>query len=221
MDHPDPMMCGAKTRKGTPCDRTAGWGTTHKGIGRCKNHGGSSPGAEFAGGVEMARRQMVAWAQPLPISPHDVLIQAIQIAAGMVRYATDQIALLDEHDIVGPVITSVSERTDAMEIDLSGDGPAIAPADATLTKITSGPPALHIWFKARDEALDRAVHYSKVAIAAGIAERQVRVAEQQGEMFATAIRRILTELGVADHPQAPKVVRRELTVLAGGVPAAA
>ena len=37
-------ICGAKTRKGTPCLRPAGWGTNHPGIGRCKLHGGSSTG---------------------------------------------------------------------------------------------------------------------------------------------------------------------------------
>lgn len=37
--------CGARTRSGTPCQRPAGWGTDHKGEGRCKWHGGASPGA--------------------------------------------------------------------------------------------------------------------------------------------------------------------------------
>lgn len=36
--------CGAKTRAGTPCKRPAGWGTNHVGTGRCKLHGGRSPG---------------------------------------------------------------------------------------------------------------------------------------------------------------------------------
>ena len=36
--------CGAKTRKGTPCRRPAGWGTDHVGTGKCKLHGGASTG---------------------------------------------------------------------------------------------------------------------------------------------------------------------------------
>lgn len=36
--------CGAKTRNGTPCKKTAGWGTNHPGTGRCKLHGGASTG---------------------------------------------------------------------------------------------------------------------------------------------------------------------------------
>jgi hypothetical protein len=76
-------------------------------------------------------------------------------------------------------------------------------------------PALHIWIKTRHDAMDRLVNFSKIAIAAGIAERQVKVAEEQGSMFAAAIRNILTALGVAEHPEAPTVVREQLTLIAG------
>ena len=37
-------ICGAKTKRGTPCLRPAGWGTNHPGTGRCKLHGGCSTG---------------------------------------------------------------------------------------------------------------------------------------------------------------------------------
>ncbi|AFH21982.1 hypothetical protein OSG_eHP14_00010 [environmental Halophage eHP-14] len=33
-------ICGAETRNGEPCERTAGWGTGHLHEGRCKQHGG-------------------------------------------------------------------------------------------------------------------------------------------------------------------------------------
>jgi hypothetical protein len=41
-DKDDTDICGAKTRDGSPCARPAGWGTD--GDGRCKQHGGASPG---------------------------------------------------------------------------------------------------------------------------------------------------------------------------------
>lgn len=37
-------MCGAKTRKGTPCKNPAGFRTDHLGEGRCYLHGGLSTG---------------------------------------------------------------------------------------------------------------------------------------------------------------------------------
>jgi len=41
----DYRYCRAKNRKGKPCRLRAGWGTNHVGYGRCKLHGGKSPGA--------------------------------------------------------------------------------------------------------------------------------------------------------------------------------
>ena len=41
----DPFYCEAKNRQGKPCKLRAGWGTNHVGHGRCKLHGGKSPGA--------------------------------------------------------------------------------------------------------------------------------------------------------------------------------
>lgn len=40
--HKPRKACGAKNRKGTPCQLGAGWGTDHAGQGRCKLHGGRS-----------------------------------------------------------------------------------------------------------------------------------------------------------------------------------
>ncbi|MEL6705522.1 MAG: HGGxSTG domain-containing protein [Bacteroidota bacterium] len=36
-------LCGAKTRSGGRCRKTAGWGTDHPGTGKCRLHGGASP----------------------------------------------------------------------------------------------------------------------------------------------------------------------------------
>jgi len=52
--------CGAKTRKGTPCQmRPAGW------VGRCRLHGGLSTGPRTAEGrervAEAQRRRWAAW----------------------------------------------------------------------------------------------------------------------------------------------------------------
>lgn len=59
---------------------------------------------------------------------------------------------------------------------------------------------------------DRCVRYAKTAHDMGIAEQQVKVAEQQGEMIAAAIRRILDALSLSAEQRAiaPAVVAREL-----------
>lgn len=48
---PATETCNARTRKdGTPCQREAGWGTDHVGIGRCKLHGGAASTANLKHG---------------------------------------------------------------------------------------------------------------------------------------------------------------------------
>jgi hypothetical protein len=79
-----------------------------------------------------------------------------------------------------------------------------------VVETTKGPPALHIWIEVRAKAMDRLVSYSKVAIAAGLEERRVRVAEAQGSLMAEAVKGILVDLDVADDPRAPEVVRKHL-----------
>jgi hypothetical protein len=193
--------CGAKTRTGGRCAKTAGWGTGHHGTGRCRLHGGASPLAEISGAVQLARREAVVMGSPLDVEPHVAILECIRIAAGEVRYASEQIAALGEDDAAGAIVTTV-ERYGGGEENGGGE-------------TRHGPPALHIWIVARHQAMDRLVDYSKVAIAAGIEERRVKLAEQQGALLAQAIRGILAELGVADRPEVPAVVRRHLTVIAG------
>lgn len=54
--------CGAERRGGGECGRPAGWGTSHPGIGRCKNHGGSTPNHQRAAEREIAARAVARFA---------------------------------------------------------------------------------------------------------------------------------------------------------------
>ena len=191
-------LCGAKKRGGGTCKRPAGWGTNHVGAGRCKNHTGSTPSGQVSGLVELARPRAGTMGIPIDIDPHDAILECIRIAAGEVKYASDQIAELEEAEAVGPVQTSrpLKEEKGAENREIY------------VTEF--GPPALHIWIKVRHEAMDRLAKYSKAALDAGIAERQVKVAEAQALLMAEAVRGILEDLGVANHPKAPKIVRSHL-----------
>jgi hypothetical protein len=63
---------------------------------------------------------------------------------------------------------------------------------------------------------DRCVSFATKAIAAGLAERQVRLAERQGALLAGAVRGILDDLGLSPEQQAlvPAVVARHLRAVA-------
>lgn len=198
--------CGAKTRTGGKCQKTAGWGTTHTGAGRCKLHGGSTANGELHGNLELARRDAVVMGAPLPIDPHEAILQAIHIAAGEVQYCSDRIAELDSALVD---VTTVKTRP----LSHGKDGES---ESTTVEEITrSSEVRLHVWIDARSKAMDRMVAYSAAALKAGVEERQVRVAEKTGQLLASVIGGILEELGVAERPEAPAVVRRHLMLVSG------
>lgn len=195
-------LCGASKKSGGTCTKTNGWGTKHPGVGRCKWHGGASPQAEVTGVVQLARREAVVMGAPLEnLTPEVALLECIRIAGGEVAYASEQIAELDPDEAVGPVTT-----TRPLKWEKGAESP-------TERVFEEGPPALHIWIEVRAKAMDRLVKYSEVAIKAGLEERRVRVAEAQGHLMAEAVKGILVDLGVADDPRAPEVVRRHLMAM--------
>ena len=200
--------CGAKTRSGGKCQRPAGWGTTHPGASRCKLHGGASPNGELHGNLELAKREAAVMGQPLPLDPGDALLQCIQIAAGEVQYASLRIAELDDDQAV---VEQRQVKTRPLSLGKDGEDP-----EAIVEEVTTSTTAeLHVWIRVRQQAMDRLVNYSSVAIKAGLEERRVKIAEQTGQLIASAVRGILEELGVANLPQTPAVVRRHLTLVAG------
>lgn len=209
MSSPDPKTvarCGAKNRHGKPCRLPAGHGTSHVGVGRCRRHGGASPRAEVAGAVQLARREALVMGRPVDdLQPHEALLECIAITAGEVRYASDRIAELEPGEAVGPVVS-----TRPLKEEKGAEHP-------TERVEEHGPPALHIWVQVRHQAMDRLVNYSRIAIAAGIAERQVKAAEQEARAIAEAMRQFAIRMGL--DPADPKVreaMRGGLTVIAGG-----
>jgi hypothetical protein len=201
--------CAAKTRKGSACTRDAGWGTMHPGVGRCSSHGGASPQAEVSGLVQLARREMQVMGMPLSIEPEQSILECIRITAGEVAYASERISELEVSEAVGPVATLKLVPASGGD---EGEGSIPLPA---VDEMRFAAPALHIWIVVRQQAMDRLVNFSFAALKAGIEERRVRVAEQQGMLLAQAVQGILKELGVDQRPEVAGIVRRHLTLVAG------
>jgi hypothetical protein len=136
---------------------------------------------------------------PLSIEPQDAILQCIQISAGEVAYASEQIALLQAAEFVGEPRHTLVRKTDG----------------ATVTEIRQDPPALHVWIQVRQQAMDRLVAFSFAAIRAKIAEQRVQLARDQGLLLYQAVSAVLRAVGVADSPEVGAIVRRELTLVAG------
>lgn len=191
--------CGAKKKNGSGnCTKPAGWGTGHPGHGRCKLHGGSSP----SGSLAAAKSVVQSFGIQLDVDPHEALLTCLRISAGQLAYATDRVNELQPDMIIGRKLVTTEEA------GYSGEK-----GEHESSKTEDQGPDLHIWIRVQQECLDRTAKLAKLALDAGVEERRVRIAEETGQLFAGAIRGILADLGVADDPRAPAIVRTHLTAL--------
>jgi hypothetical protein len=92
--------------------------------------------------------------------------------------------------------------------------------DDDLSEVNIGGKVPAFWIRWYTDERMRLVNSAAVCIKAGVAERQVRVAEEQGRIFAGAIRLILTQLGLTPEQErkAPGVIRKVLEALPVGAP---
>lgn len=179
-------LCGARTMtpgaKSEFCTKSAGWGTTHKGLGRCKFHGGTAKGQRAKAVRDEAIQFMGA---PKDINPLDAIIWCIKITAGEVEWLSGQIAEIQQENWI--------------EEGLIGK-------------------QMNIFQRARADAQDRLVRYSKEAISLGLAERAVRLAEQFGTTIARLLEGIYAEmeLSTAQKKKWKIVIRKHLILMEGG-----
>jgi hypothetical protein len=78
---------------------------------------------------------------------------------------------------------------------------------------------LNMWAKERQSAVDRLAKFCKDALALGIAERSVRIAEQYGSSLARYTKGLLDDLQLTEEQmkRAPVIVRKHLMLLEGGL----
>lgn len=196
--------CGAWLhKKETYCGKPAGWGTSHVGYGTCKLHGGSTPGAGLGAARQEASERAVVMGLPIAIDPLDALIHCVRITAGEVEYATVQVAGLEQEQ----ALIQQAERTE-------GYTPEGRHAETKTSSTTS----LHAWIRTRQDAVDRLARYSKMAIDAGVEERQVRIAEAMGTTIGRLVQAVLGQLALtaAQKERAPLIVARQMSLLTAG-----
>ncbi len=177
--------CAATTRSGGPCKNAAGKGTDHPGYGKCKNHGGSTANHRKAATRQRAAEAVESLSIPVETTPEEALLDEVRHVAGDVKFLREQIMALGE-DITQEVITSEF----------------------------GGYQAPSVWLDMYWQAHDRLVRVAAATLKAGVEERRVRLAEQQGDLLAEAIRGMLADLGVEITPEVGTVVRRHLEAVA-------
>lgn len=186
--------CNAKKRNGSGrCTKAAGWGTDHLGLGACKLHGGSVPNHRKSAQVEMAMQSTEAFGIPRNVDPMDALLGELRLTSGIIEFYHSKIRELDDNgggSLVGPV---GSEGVNDQGVTYHPDFKA------------------NIYVRLHREEREHLVKVAKACIDAGIAERQVQIAETQGQQLANVIRVILAGVGVdLEDPKVRQVVRAAL-----------
>ncbi len=75
-------------------------------------------------------------------------------------------------------------------------------------------PAPTVYVALLGKERERLVKVAAECVRLGLDARRVDLAEQQGRLIAGVLRGVLADLGVADHPEAPAIVRRHLALAA-------
>lgn len=197
-------VCGARKRDGSACQRPPGFDTDHLGVGRCSRHGGNRQRAINQAAVALGEHYVThpgpLMGTPLHLEPADALAHCIAIAAGEVQYCTMKVMELEDA-LVRPAVDRLEET----------DGEYRSTKRARI----KAPPELHLWIKERQKAVDRLARLSKMAIDAGLAERQIALAENQAHAFATAMKEMTDMLGLTARQQ--KVMRERLPAILYGL----
>lgn len=183
-----PQCTATSQRSGKRCEKTPMKGQTI-----CASHGGKAKqnlaAAERRQQEQEARKAVVTYGLSQEIEPHKALLEELYRTRGHVCWLEQWIQ-------------------DSNDIDLHqtvGGGEFSQPRQVP-----------SVWLELYQSERK---HYAQLAIAcirAGIEERRIKLAEDQGALLARVINGILVDLGVADNPDAPKIVRKHLQLVAGG-----
>ena len=191
---PDRQCTAKSTRSGNRCKKYAVRGATV-----CGTHGGSAPQVRDA-----ARRRtedakaaaaVATYGLPVDVEPHEALLTEVRRTAGHVAWLGQIVEDLEERTLTHGITRTVQKA----------DGSRDVTAEA----------AVNVWVRLYQDERDRLVRVARAAIECGVAERQVRIVEEQATQLARVVSAILSDLGHdLEDEGVRKVVR--LRMLQGG-----
>lgn len=228
------MKCTGRRTDGQPCTQHAIRGTD-----RCANHAGRTKAEQKArGAVVLELRRWGLTGQDDLTDPGVTLLKLVTQSAQRADFYAGLLA--EAYDAAERLAASEHPPT---ADQVPGQRPNATDAERAAEDLdrifTTGGVAALISYKygaagkdgnlyAAEEALrglvrleaeerDRCAAFATKAVAAGLAERQVRLAEQQGALIAQVLRAALSDLGYdpAD-PKVARVVSTRLRSIAGG-----
>lgn len=197
--------CVAHARSGRPCgNRAMSYQTV------CRMHGGSQKSArakaDRARAEEEAKRQATILGLPRDVSPSEALLEEIRWSAGHVDWLRGKVQEIED---VRDLVWGATKAELVMGTDKDKH------TSLEHETLESG---ASIWYELYDRERKHLVTVCAAALRAGVEERRVRLAENQGMAVAGAIQRILELLQLTDEQRAkvPDIVPAQLRLLAGG-----
>lgn len=198
--------CAAHRKSdGQPCNRRP-----KKGATVCHGCGGAARQVQEAAQrrrEEEAAREAVAKALadrhaiPLDVDPTGQILHLVRVTAGIAEWIwREQILRLAPEAVAWGITERRTKST---------------PDGTEITEVEKA--ELNVWWRQHSEVMDRCAKYCQIALTAGVAERQIRLAERQGELLADGITWLLRELGHDGDEQALHAAHRMLTCLDGGL----
>lgn len=169
----------------------------------CRKHGGAAPQAKAAAARRLAedkaREALETYGRPIDTTPTEALLEEVRWTAGHVQWLRDRVRELEQAAVTWGMTEQVEKS--------AGEFPGVDTTHAA---------APNVWVDLYTRERKHLVDVCKAAIAAGIEERRVKLAEQQGNLLASVIRRILGDLDLSAEQQAlvPEVVPRHLRAVA-------
>lgn len=198
-DHPPEWYCGAKKTDGSgdTCRRPAGDRTSHQGRGRCYLHGGNTPGQVIKAEREEVYERARTYGASINIAPEQALKEEVCRTAGHVRWLSE-------------VVANILHEGDGYEIFQDEEGKQMFRPKTGLKQMDNSGKfeKASVWVEMYQKERDMLVRVCKVALDAGIAQREIQLAEAQGEMMGRIVIAVIgdPELGLTMELQ--EIARR-------------
>jgi len=196
--------CWGRKSTGAQCGQIA-----MRGQNVCKIHGGKAPQAlakaEERLTEDRARVLVETYGRKIETTATEALLDEVKWSAGHVAWLRERVQKIEVDAVVAgadrehPLVWGITREKTGGE-----------------DRGTTTEAAPNVWLKLYQQERTHLVKVCSEAIRAGIEERRIKLAEQEGALVAQAIRAILADLDLTEEQLArvPEVVPRHLRALA-------
>lgn len=241
----DSEKCGALTGSGNPCRNAKGSRTDHPGYGNCVKHGGNTEAGIKSAMREMGRDLARRFKADVPfggdrrdpaiatLTPEQAMLEEVRRSAAFVRFLEERIARWNLSPEIDAMIEAYAtarpanypRRADEPTLKIQLEELVNEVELPALTKTSektglTGFTDAREWLYLYREERGHLARVSKMCIDAGVAQRLVTLAEDQGRILATAIRAVLNALALTPEQSAkiPQIVPPILRAVANDQP---